>query len=181
MPHYELHIDLEFDGLNLIGFPPSADPQLQCSIRCLACTDLKTATFSLSDAHESEDGRTMLHYSATCKCKSPVMHKMWLCPLKPLIKPKDPLPYISEHFCQIGTSGASDDDDDKAKPTTNTLFAVIEARGCELVSYEVINTEWVATDGKSFYTVGDLTTDGYYDVNNNDESMSVTLLKYRVQ
>lgn len=190
MPFFQLHIDLECEGLSLVGFKPSTtDPQLECAIRCSSCHEMGKAVVSLSDEHESEDGKAKLHYAANCKsCKAAV--KIWISQLKPLVKDKvikaaQPLPYITDYYCQIGTPINNGDDDGDAQNKVikpNTLFAVLEARGCEVTGFSVINTEFHATnDGKSFYAIGDLSSDGYYDVNEDNESISVTLTKYRVQ
>jgi hypothetical protein len=190
MPFYQLHINCDFDGLSLIGFPPSTEPQFRLELSCGNCGEVnKNAVISLDDAHESEDGKTILHYAAICKaCK--VSIKAWICKLKPLIKEgnlkiKGSLPYINEYYCQIGTplSQGDDDDDDDGKKSNpqNTLFTVLEVRGAEVKDFEVINTEFHATNGKEFFSVGDLSADGFYDVNGDNESVSVTLLGYKVQ
>lgn len=187
MPYYQLHIDLEFENLQLIGFPASADPVIRCSVKCTGCQNINSnAAIALSDEHESDDGKTMLHYSAVCKvCKA--TNKVWIARLPALVKEgalssKIKLPYITDYFCQVGTPIASSGSDEDPKLPTNTLFAVLEARGATITEWELINTEIHATaNAKEFFTIEHLDKDGFYDVDLNNESVSVTLVGYRVE
>lgn len=176
MPFYQLHLDAEFDQLSAVGFAPSVQPTLKCKIACTGCRgENKNVLVSLEDAYEDEDAKTTIHWSATCKCKAGL--KVWIKPIPALVKDgtikktklMPDFPALNEYYNQIGTK------------TNNTLFCVIECRGAEVLGWEVVNTEFHASnEAGEMFKVGDLSTDGFYDVDSNNESVSVTLVGYRV-
>jgi len=188
MPFYQLHIDVELCNIQSLGFPPSAEPTIQFDIRCTGCSETtKNAVVALSDAHEDETGNKgncILHYVAKCKsCKSEL--RVWISELKPLvkdgvIKTKYQLPTLSPHFCRVGTITEADDEVKNSTAVKNALFGVLEARGGEITAWSVINTDWKGQQGTEFFDVGDLSEDGFYDVNNDNEEVSVTLQRYRI-
>lgn len=189
MPFYQLHVDCELNNVQSLGFAPSHDPTIQFSIRCTGCSETtEKAVVSLSDAHEDPSGdnsNCILHWVSKCKhCKSEM--KVWISELKKcekegVIKVKYTLPTLSSHYCRIGTISDEGEDDKSHAKVKNTLFAVLEARRGEITAWEAINTEWKGNAGNEFFDVGDLSEDGFYDVNNDNEEVSVTLQQYRVQ
>lgn len=191
MPYFHLHVDLEFDNLSRLTFDPATvDPTLSCNVRCSSCHENQSGLLvRQSEERESADGKSTSNYRGKCKyCKNDIV--ITICKLtKDLIStlPKhlQKLQPINEYYFPLGVTSYEEDDcwNDKTSKTapTNTLFAVIEIRNAELLSFEITQSTFLATnDGKTMYDMGDLTTDGSYEVDNNNQEISVTLKKYRL-